>query len=524
MTEDYKKLNKEEAIKKIAEDDFSFIFNDLNEDVKKDRDVIKAVISKDGTGAFQDEEDADGNFAIGYLNPSLKEDKELLLLAYESDANGGLVSPEKKYVPEKFQKDEQVILSAVKAGWELGNVDKSLKNYNDIVLAAIVKDPNMFEKIDSNLKKDKKIALAATKTKENFDKLRDEFKNDQDVILEAIKNEKSFGTSDIFKKVNETLKSNKNFIIKAVKLNGNIIQQVTNNFKKDKDVFLSAVQKNGYCLYYADDNLKKDKDVVMAAISNYSSALQHADETLKKDREIVLTAIKNHTGWDYIDYLDQSFIEDKDFVIEAISLNKRFLILFRQYDEIIENLVKDVDIFNLIKEGKACGKLYSKELHQCIKYQLPEHELLCFSWSGGGDNFHGYKLRYAKKSGQQIKKINIEETKKSLIEKLLDDCHIINEMNLELGCVGEFFSDGGLVIALKPLTERFQWNVTRNLSSEFNEVGEFDSILATINLQKNYVGFSMNGENGEELEQDENDEPQYKKTAISEKLELTDGN
>ena len=24
------------------------------------------------------------------------------------------------------------------------------KNYNDIVLAAIVKDPNMFEKIDSN--------------------------------------------------------------------------------------------------------------------------------------------------------------------------------------------------------------------------------------------------------------------------------------------------------------------------------------------------------------------------------------
>ena len=32
MPEDYKKLNKEEAIKKIAEDDFSFNFNDLNEE------------------------------------------------------------------------------------------------------------------------------------------------------------------------------------------------------------------------------------------------------------------------------------------------------------------------------------------------------------------------------------------------------------------------------------------------------------------------------------------------------------
>jgi hypothetical protein len=136
---------------------------------------------------------------------------------------------------------------------------------------------------------------------------------------------------------------------------------------------------------------------------------------LKINKDLVLNAIKNHKDDEYIDYVDESFLKDKDFIIRAISLNRKFMSLLRNFDY---NFVKDVDIFNLVKEGKAIAKLYSKELYECLKYQLPEHELLCFYWSGGEDNFHGYKLFYEKKTGKEITKTQIEETKKTIIKEL----------------------------------------------------------------------------------------------------------
>lgn len=265
-----------------------------------------------------------------------------------------------------------------------------------------------------------------------------------------------------------------------------------------------------------------DKDFVLKAVNIKSIIFDQISDNLKKDREVVLAAIKNHTSSYYIDYLDNSFIEDKKFVLEALKLNKKFLILFRDnYSEIIEKLIEDNEIFDLIKKGEVRGKLSSRKLHECIKSQLSDFELICLTWSGGGDDFHGYKLLYGKKVNSQISKIDIDERKKQFIEKLIDDSTIIEEMNLQLGCAGEYFCNGGLVFALNPLTERFQWNITMNTSAEFNELDEYDNVLATINLQKNFIGISLSGENGEEVGYDEEyGEFQYEKTPVFKKIEI----
>ena len=167
------------------------------------------------------------------------------------------------------------------------------------------------------------------------------------------------------------------------------------------------------------------------------------------------------------------------------------------------------------------GKLNSRKLYECIKSQLSDYELICLTWSGGGDDFHGYKLLYGKKVNSQISKIDIDENKKKFIEKLIDDSTIIEEMNLELGSAGAYFSNGGLVLALNPLKERFQWNITTNMNAEFNELNEHDSVLATINLQKDFIGLSLSGENGEEVGFDEeNEEYQYEKTPVGNEIEI----
>lgn len=264
-----------------------------------------------------------------------------------------------------------------------------------------------------------------------------------------------------------------------------------------------------------------DKDFVLKAVKKKSSSINYADDTMKKNREVVLAAIKNDTSGYYIDYLDKSFIEDKKFVLEALKYNKNFLCLFRDYKEIIEKLIEDNEIFDLIKKGEVRGKLNSRKLHECIKSQLSDYELICLFWSGGNDDFHGYKLLYGKKVNSQISKIDIDESKKKFIEKLIDDSTIIEEMNLELGCAGEYFCNGGLVFALNPLTERFQWNITTNMNAEFNELNEYDSVLATINLQKDFIGLSLSGENGEEVGFDEeNGECQYEKTPVGKEIEI----
>ena len=77
------------------------------------------------------------------------------------------------------------------------------------------------------------------------------------------------------------------------------------------------------------------------------------------------------------------------------------------------------------------------------------------------------------------------------------------------------------MLALNPLKERFQWNITTNTNAEFNELNEHDSVLATINLQKDFIGLSLSGENGEEVGFDEeNEEYQYEKTPVGNEIEI----
>jgi len=484
------KNDKEIVISAIKQDSFAIDY--IGDDIKKDKDVLLEIIAQKGADS------------IKLIDEKYKSDKEVILklLHCKKDSlllslDGEKESDPIKFMSEEFLKDEQILEAALQNQWlELDKVDSQLITKN--------------------------IAKAAMKKKENFDKLEDKFKNDPDIVLEALKNENTWGDSEIFKKLNDGLKSNKEFLIKAVNIIDGIIDQISDDLKKDKDIVLSAVSKNGFALNKIDKSFTKDKTVVLAAVNQSGASLMHADDSLKKDREMALAAIKNHTSGHYIDYLDKSFIEDKKFVLEALKCNKKFLVLFRDYKEIIEKLVEDNEIFDLIKKGEVRGKLNSSKLHECIKSQLSDYELICLTWSGGGDNFHGYKLRYGKKINSKISNIDLDENKKKFIEKLIDDSTIIEEMSLELGSVDEFFSDGGIVFALKPLSERFQWDVIHQADNhEFNKVTEFDTIITTINLRKGFTGISMNGENGEDMGyNEETEENEYKKSPVGNEIEI----
>lgn len=461
-------LTKENLLKKIEES--SFYFGEMSEDLKKDFDVAKALINKNGYGGFDK------------IDESFKNNKELLMLAYQSDTGGYNANASKEdYVPQQFMNDVEVICAAVKAGWS-------------------------FDKVSDELKKNKQIIMASVeRTPRDFEKLSEEFRNDESVLLAALEKKESFFTPYQF--ASDALKSSKEVALKVMSKNGMSLEHVSDDLKKDKEVVLAAVQNRGFSLQFADESFRKDREVVMFAAQDGAS--NYIDESFKTDKEICLTLIKKNAR--DIFWCDDSLKKDKAFMVEAIQANMYVTLEHSTLNE-------EPEIKNLIQQGKAITKLYCEELFGVLKKLVPDVEYLCFAWDGGGDSFGGYRLKGVKYAGLDVNAKPLDEKLTNTIQEIMDYSGIIEELELKINWVDVFTCKGGLVIALKPLTESFEWQIGSNaVHDEYNKVLEepYDRAVCTINLNEGYQGLSISGEGSEEVtdwesaEEDEEVEPQY---------------
>jgi len=134
------------------------------------------------------------------------------------------------------------------------------------------------------------------------------------VIDVEVKVYKEFVCPDIRNYVNnDKNQKEKEFVLDAVKQNGNMLQYASDDLRDDNDVVETAlkentsvlkyalksstkhiVSKNGYALQYASDEYKNDKEVVLAAVKQYGYALKYASDELKNDKEVVLAAVKQN--------------------------------------------------------------------------------------------------------------------------------------------------------------------------------------------------------------------------------------
>ena len=132
--------------------------------------------------------------------------------------------------------------------------------------------------------------------------------------------EASFYNKEVSDNADENFWSNREFVLKAVNSDGDLLEYADAKFKADREVVLAAVSSSSlYSLYladpkfntdrevvletvkhnpgqlkYASDELKADREIVLAAVISEGLALQYASKELKADREIVLAAVKSH--------------------------------------------------------------------------------------------------------------------------------------------------------------------------------------------------------------------------------------
>ena len=154
--------------------------------------------------------------------------------------------------------------------------------------------------------------------------LPEKFKKDEVIVLQAIqmgdRQQTSLGDEYFingeyempFFYADETLKNNREFVLKAVGLNGSSIKYVREEFKKDKEIVLKAVSSPQieFAFTFADPSLQNDREVVIAAIKNDGSLWKNLPDSFKKDKEVLLLAIDD-IGSDFED-VDENLRNDPD--------------------------------------------------------------------------------------------------------------------------------------------------------------------------------------------------------------------
>ena len=133
--------------------------------------------------------------------------------------------------------------------------------------------------------------------------------------------------------VNQELENDREFILKAVKYNGLVLQYVKIKFINHREIELEAVKNNGDALKYISQELINDKEIVLEAVKQNGLALRFVSEKLK-NREIILEAVKKK--YLALQFISKEFLNDEEIILEAVKQNG--LALYFVSQELLDNI------------------------------------------------------------------------------------------------------------------------------------------------------------------------------------------
>ncbi|KAG7338092.1 protein of unknown function DUF4116 containing protein [Nitzschia inconspicua] len=95
--------------------------------------------------------------------------------------------------------------------------------------------------------------------------------------------------------------------------------------RADKEVILNVIPKHPAIVESMSCSLRDDTDIFLAVLSNESlplHVLQHFSERIRSDHEMMLKLCAHPDGVYSMNFVDQSLRNDKEFMLEAISLHR----------------------------------------------------------------------------------------------------------------------------------------------------------------------------------------------------------
>ena len=142
--------------------------------------------------------------------------------------------------------------------------------------------------------------------------------NHQAAVLYEIKNSN-------FELVNEELKADKAFMLKAIRSNYNAYDLVCKELKYEVDIFRTALAHTSDILLTLPDELKKFKKFIELVFDNDFSCLANASEELQKDKQIFSTILEIQ-GFS-LKHAHADLIRDKE-IVKIAALNDLNALIF----------------------------------------------------------------------------------------------------------------------------------------------------------------------------------------------------
>jgi len=316
----------------------AYNYDDIDESLKSDKEILRKAIEKG-----YDLRKADENMSL---------DRDLVLSSVKNNNNNF------EYAKDIFKKDKDFVFEVLGACYHnLMYADESLRKDREFILKIIKLYPYAFEYADESIK-DKELALIAEKqadylnmaslkkngqgldlVDENITDNREfvtevikknpmayrsvspRLKKDKELLLLAFKSINDYGIYNMLMYADDTLKSDKELVLKILKLNSDQYKFIAPELKKDNDFILSIIKKTGKGLEYATKEQRSDKSLIIEALKLNTWAFSEADNSLKRDRAFILDEVAKVDYTNFIFSIDKSLLKDKSFVYELFKRN-----------------------------------------------------------------------------------------------------------------------------------------------------------------------------------------------------------
>ena len=250
------------------------------------------------------------------------------------------------------RKEEELIISIMRKPSRLKDLDDTKKINPKIFKEALRLHATTYKYIHEFLKQDKEFNLKVLNfyNSSAFKFFTKEIKEDLDIQKAAVLNYVLE-----FKKVNDSLKDDKEFIAQVIKIDLSQYQYISPKLKEDKNFKFELIKSYPRVYSYFNQDLQKDKKFILKAIKINSDLFQYLIPELGRDEDIAVAAINDQDKFDAIDKMNKSLlgnlkIIDKDFILNY--LEKK---IYQSYDydgfdlDFIKylnpELLKDDDIF-----------------------------------------------------------------------------------------------------------------------------------------------------------------------------------
>lgn len=247
--------------------------------LQDDRDVVLAAINKSGIETLK------------YASERLKKDKAIVRAALKKSSEYNF-----KFVDKSLRRDKEIILFAIKNGLSAESVklyvDVDLQKDQDIFSAIIKKDTAAIQFASDSLKKDKVFILGLINRHviESYSSspppilkyIDDSLKNDREIVLSSVHQSAMI----TFEQLNYT--SSYQWLE-----NSSIIEYANTRFRKDKEIILAGTPG---AFQFADDTLKSDKEFVLSVVKKDGYSVKYASKELRNDIDVIKAVLQDWDG------------------------------------------------------------------------------------------------------------------------------------------------------------------------------------------------------------------------------------